>query len=358
METEPKVDFQQPVLVSDRDTLLQIQDLRRRAWSANGEVPDFIARQNILTDVHDVNGMHWAIFHEGPPIAAARMSIHDDVTDSPDPEALDGYEHLIGLPMAAVSRLVVDPNFRGRGLPEALRSERIKLAIRRGCRSIVGVAEENSVMHAMEALGFVRLGPTKIRYLSYAPSIVLLKRLGAAAQSDFSTEHSPIVVRDARTLLQIQELRRLAWASTGEVPNFISSSDILTNEHDVHGLHWAVMHQGEPIAAARMCVHDSASSMPDPEALYGYTDQIPTPCAALTRLVVHPDFRRLGLSKVLDRIRMGHASLQGCKALVSVTEAVPRIKHLERLGFTHLGTTRIRYLSYAQSHVMLRLLDD
>jgi hypothetical protein len=49
----------------------------------------------------------------------------------------------------------------------------------------------------------------------------------------------PIVVSDAITLLQIQELRRLAWASTGEVPNFISGNDILTNEHDVHGLHWA-----------------------------------------------------------------------------------------------------------------------
>lgn len=177
METEPKVDFQQPVLVSDRDTLLQIQDLRRRAWSATGEVPDFIARQNILKDEHDVNGMHWAVFHEGRPIAAARMSIHTEVAASPDPEALDGYEHLIELPMAAITRLVVDPKFRGRGLPEALRKVRIALAIERKCRSIVGVAEEESVMRPMEELGFIRLGPTKLRYLSYAPSIVLLKRL-------------------------------------------------------------------------------------------------------------------------------------------------------------------------------------
>lgn len=177
MENTVTLDFQQPIMVSARDTLLQIQDLRRRAWSANGEIPDFIARQDILNDEHDVKGMHWAVIHEGHPIAAARMGIHDDVTASPDPEALDGYEHLIDLPMASVTRLVVDPKFRGRGLPEVLRKVRIELAIERNCRSIVGVAEEESVMRSMEALGFVRLGPTKIRYLSYAPSIVLLKRL-------------------------------------------------------------------------------------------------------------------------------------------------------------------------------------
>ncbi len=172
-----QLSFQRPVIVSDRETLLQVQKLRRRAWAANGEVPDFIARQDILNDEHDVHGMHWAILHEGRVIAAARMSIHKDVAASPDPEALDGYEHLIDLPMASVTRLVVDPEFRGQGLPEILRNERMKVAVSRGCRSIVGVAEEESLMRAMEAQGFVRLGPTKVRYLSYAPSIVLLKRL-------------------------------------------------------------------------------------------------------------------------------------------------------------------------------------
>jgi GNAT superfamily N-acetyltransferase len=182
MANASDLDFEQPILVNDSDTLLQIQDLRRRAWSANGEIPDFIARQDILNDEHDVNGMHWAIFHNGRPIAAARMSIHDEVTASPDPEALDGYEHLIDLPMASVTRLVVDPDFRGRGLPEALRTVRIALAVERKCKSIIGVAEEESVMRSMEARGFIRLGPTKLRYLSYAPSIVLLKRLGSAAE--------------------------------------------------------------------------------------------------------------------------------------------------------------------------------
>jgi GNAT superfamily N-acetyltransferase len=358
MSEAPELDFPAPVLVNDEATLVQIQELRRRAWSANGEVPDFIARQDILKDEHDVSGMHWAVMHEGRPIAAARMSIHSAVAASPDPEALDGYEHLIDLPMASVTRLVVDPEFRGRGLPEALRRVRYALAVKRNCRSIVGVAEDESVMRSMEMHGFIRLGPTKIRYLSYAPSIVLLKRVDVAALSNISLDHFPIVVRDASTLLQIQELRLLAWSSIGEVPDFISGQNILTDEHDVHGQHWAVMHDGEPIASARMCVHDSASSMPDPEALDGYRDALHTPCAAFTRLAVHPNFRRRGLSKALDQIRIGQARLQGCKSLVSVTETIPRMRYLERLGFVHLGPTRVRYLSYTQSFVMLKRLEE
>jgi SAM-dependent methyltransferase len=77
--------------------------------------------------------------------------------------------------------------------------------------------------------------------------------------------------------------------------------------------------------AAQFATNGCTASMPDPEALDGYTDQIPTPCAALTRLVVHPDFRRLGLSKALDQIRMDRARLHGCKCLVSVTETKPRM---------------------------------
>jgi GNAT superfamily N-acetyltransferase len=176
MATAPEI-ILQPLLVNDEATLLRIQDLRRRAWAANGEVPEFIARQDILNDEHDVHGLHWVILHEGRPIAAARLCIHDRVVATPDPEGLEGYEQLIEVPIACLSRLVVDPLFQRQGLPEVLRRERLKVASERCCRSVVAVAEEEAVMRPLERHGFVRLGPTRIRYLSYAPSIVLLKRI-------------------------------------------------------------------------------------------------------------------------------------------------------------------------------------
>lgn len=165
-----------PVLVSadDHEMLLQIQELRRRAWAFDGEVPGFIAEQDILRDEHDVHGMHLGIMDEGKLIASARLCVHKSVSASPDPEALDGYEHLVDVPVGSLTRLVVDPGHRGRGLSAVLDGVRISMAKERGCKSMIGIAELEFRMRSLERLGFIRLGPTKIRYLASTPSFVLL----------------------------------------------------------------------------------------------------------------------------------------------------------------------------------------
>jgi GNAT superfamily N-acetyltransferase len=177
MANGPELKIEQPIIVAERDTLLRIQDLRRRAWSANGEIPDFIARQDILNDEHDVHGMHWTILQGDRPIAAARLCVHENVALSPDPEAYEGYEGQILGPVASMTRLVVDPDFRRRNLSKAMDNIRLDKAKELQCRSVVSVGEIEFRMRWLERLGFVRLGPTRIRYLSYAPSIVLLKSL-------------------------------------------------------------------------------------------------------------------------------------------------------------------------------------
>jgi len=165
---------------------------------------------------------------------------------------------------------------------------------------------------------------------------------------------APVRVHDTTMLLQIQELRRCAWSANGELPDFIAQQDISKDEHDIHGMHWAILNAGQPIAAARLCIHDDLASSPDPEALDGYMDVIRVPLASLTRLVVHPGFRRLGLSNILDDVRIKHAEQKECKSILSVTETDFRIRKLKGMGFSQLGPTKIRYLSYAPSYVMLR----
>jgi GNAT superfamily N-acetyltransferase len=163
--------------VSDPVLLNEIAKLRYTAWAAGGEVPEFIAKQSMDSDEHDVHGMHWAVLHEGSAVAAARMCVHDNIAASPDPEAYDGYEHAFGPPIASITRLVVHPDFRKCGLAKMLQVARIEYARQLACGSIAGCAEEEYIMCHLEEHGFLRLGPTRIRYVAHAPSIVLCKTL-------------------------------------------------------------------------------------------------------------------------------------------------------------------------------------
>jgi GNAT superfamily N-acetyltransferase len=164
-------------IVSGEVVLDAVAQLRIEAWSANGELPAFISNQDMRKDEHEKHATHIAVMHEGRPVAAARMCIHHTATECPDPESLDGYQEELASPIATFSRLVVHPNFRRRGLPRLLSERRIAIAKDSHCGSIVCCLEQRSRMKEMELLGFKRLGPTKIRYLSYAESIVYALRM-------------------------------------------------------------------------------------------------------------------------------------------------------------------------------------
>jgi GNAT superfamily N-acetyltransferase len=166
-----------PRCVEGADILAQIGDLRTRAWLANGELPRFISDQAVETDEHDAHGMHWAVLRVDRPISAIRTCLHPDAASCPDSESLDGYTHLIEPPIATVARLVVDPDFRGHGRPDMLMQSSFQFASEQGCRSIVAVAERESVMRYLQRHCFVKLGPTKTRYISSMPSFLFLKRI-------------------------------------------------------------------------------------------------------------------------------------------------------------------------------------
>lgn len=175
MESVPKA-FHVEIVTSDA-VLKEIAKLRTVAWLANGELPSFIANQDILNDEHDKHAVHFAVMHEGHPVAAGRICIHATAQEESDPESLQGYEEMLASPIATLSRLVIQPDFRGLGLGLMLTQARIKIAVERGCGCVIGVMERASRMRQMEDLGFKRLGQTKIRYLSYAESFVYILRL-------------------------------------------------------------------------------------------------------------------------------------------------------------------------------------
>ena len=70
---------------------------------------------------------------------------------------------------------------------------------------------------------------------------------------------TPVVVTDGEMMQQIGRLRIKAWLADGELPSFVRSRDVWLDEHDGHATNLAILRDGHPIAAARICVHQQDS---------------------------------------------------------------------------------------------------
>jgi GNAT superfamily N-acetyltransferase len=136
---------------------------------------------------------------------------------------------------------------------------------------------------------------------------------------------------------QVGALRIIAWQAEGELPYFAPRTGVWLDEHDTHGIIWAVESGDKLIASARLCIHTRIEDLPDPECFSGVVSELKFPVASLTRLVVHPDFRRQGLAALLDSVRLKHAEQAGCKTAVSATHVASRIKQLLAAGFNNFG---------------------
>jgi GNAT superfamily N-acetyltransferase len=147
---------------------------------------------------------------------------------------------------------------------------------------------------------------------------------------------SCIEVTDSRLLEKIYRLRVKAWEV--DAPPF-TESETWTDRWDPISRHWAVLNGDEPIAAARLSLHTELENIPDRES---YLNILPhnlnRPIASLNRLVVHPDWRKRGLSRRLDVIRLEAARAMGAASIIGVSDSGRhRIKQLVSLGFSVLG---------------------
>src|SRR5207245_876274 len=120
----------------DRPLLEKIGRLRVRAWAKF--VPAVAAKTDCWLDKFELAARHWVIYHDGEPVAAARMSVHQQLEGVPDAEVYKGvFAEKLPAPIASFNRLVVHPEFRGRGLPTALDLVRIQAASASGCRCCI-----------------------------------------------------------------------------------------------------------------------------------------------------------------------------------------------------------------------------
>jgi len=118
--------------VSFPDFIHEIGALRIRAWRSEPGIDSVFFSRNTWIEALDQTAHHWIIADKTRIVAAARMSMHESIETVPYASLIPtGYHgRYSGKKVASINRLVVDPDYRGRGLARMLDQARIDMAIR------------------------------------------------------------------------------------------------------------------------------------------------------------------------------------------------------------------------------------
>ena len=144
---------------AEQSLLDSVIDLRVQCWAPQTPVP--LTRDD-LVDPTDEIARHWVAIADGKLVGAARLSTHDSLDDMPDTACMLGvFTDPPPSPIGFLSRLVVAPAYRRRGLGSMLDEIRIRAAEQSGCRSLLGLVFEASGearLSQLIALGFAVRG--------------------------------------------------------------------------------------------------------------------------------------------------------------------------------------------------------
>lgn len=163
------------------DLLQEIGRLRIRAWEADGERPSYAADcGDCWLDPHDEHAEHFIIEEGGRIIAASRLCVHEKGDDLPDAPSLEGLLDGVRWPAAFINRLVVDLEFRGRGLSTLLDAAREQCAIEKQCHHIIGTTQPTHRLKSLYSQNFKLVGSASKDFVSYAPTMLFIRDLRAS----------------------------------------------------------------------------------------------------------------------------------------------------------------------------------
>ncbi len=165
---------------------------------------------------------------------------------------------------------------------------------------------------------------------------------------------------DIAELAAIYALRLAAWAPQVPVPLVVE--DVI-DEFESAARHWAIFDGEVLAAAARLSIHEHLADVPEACCLSGvFAEAPPAPIGFLSRLVVADAYRRCGLSRELDEIRIAAAEQAGCRSLLALVYDVSgesRVRQLQSLGFTVKGRglrdTHPKFRELAEPLVLMRI---
>ncbi|MCP9493354.1 MAG: GNAT family N-acetyltransferase [Pyrinomonadaceae bacterium MAG19_C2-C3] len=160
-------------------------------------------------------------------------------------------------------------------------------------------------------------------------------------------ELEPIEISDAATLERIFRLRVEAWQTVGIAPELFPNGS-WQDEYEDEARHWAVFDGERLLAAARLTFHSHLAEVPNAGVFLDLNFDAAPPLASISRLVVHPAARGLGLSCKFDRVRLQTARDAGCRTILAFTSSDTRLRSLVRQGFMVLSSQKF-YNEYTET---------
>lgn len=142
--------------------------------------------------------------------------------------------------------------------------------------------------------------------------------------------------KDATDILsEIYKLRVKCWAETG----FFDEKDYpdgWSDALDKSAQHFYIEINGEKASAARLNIVDSIKDIPIYKVYEGYGYDNVGNASYISRNVVLPEFRGLGLSKVMDLVRLNYLKRNGIQYCFADANQT-RMETLLSYGFKILG---------------------
>lgn len=139
---------------------------------------------------------------------------------------------------------------------------------------------------------------------------------------------------------EIGKLRVECWKANlndNEIDEKLIKTSYWIDDGDKNAFHWVVCKHSMLIASARMSFHLEYKKLPWYYAMKDYDlSGLKFPIASINRLVVKPEFRRLGIAKILDHHRINMAKELGATAIIA-QPAPNRVESLKKLGFNYYG---------------------
>lgn len=170
----------------------------------------------------------------------------------------------------------------------------------------------------------------------------------------------PELLTDTTRLEEIYQLRVLAWEHTS-YSRYINRRlfpNGWTDHLDNGGVHFIMQNEKkEIVASSRFNVLYKLSDLPEQDLFNKFNYPETRPFGLFSRLVIHPDYRKLGLSSKFDLKMMEYCK----KQKISFTLAWIHHGGLEQLtsiGFKILGTAYYNAFSKESLHELYVMLFD